>query len=126
MASAAEQGARVVVLLAILAPEIMGAGSAALPPEPHLSCGGNYGWMKTENSWSHKACPPPQWEPVWELNRSTTPWTPWGPESADAGEDGKLFGAINASRWPRDANPGPPAGAVSPGWPPWPRDCIGF
>ena len=55
----------------------------ALPPEPHLSCGGNYGWMKTELPWAGKPCPPPQWEPVWELNGSTTPWTPWGPESAE-------------------------------------------
>jgi hypothetical protein len=85
--------------LFLVAAALLGA-AAALPPEPHLSCGGNYGWMKTENAWSHEACPPPQWEPVWELNRSTTPWTPWGPESADAGAAGTLFSAVNASRWP--------------------------
>ena len=71
----------------------------ALPPEPHLSCGGNYGWMKTELPWAGKPCPPPQWEPVWELNGSTTPWTPWGPESAEAGANGAFFPAKNASRW---------------------------
>eukprot|EP01052_Picozoa_sp_SAG31_P071587 SAG31_NODE_30508_length_380_cov_0.736655_1_plen_99_part_10 len=48
--------------------------------EEHLSCGGNYGWMRTEEPWMGKPCPPPAWEPVWQLNLSTTPATPWGPE----------------------------------------------
>jgi len=74
------------------------AALRALPPEPHLSCGGNYGWMKTEEPWAGKPCPPPQWEPQWRLNLSTTPWTPWGPESAFGNIPG-FFPARNASRW---------------------------
>jgi len=73
----------------------------AVPPpaaEPHVSCGGNYGWMKTEMPWAGRPCPPPQWEPTWQLNLSTTPWTPWGPESAVGNIPG-FFPAKNASRW---------------------------
>ena len=66
--------------------------------EAHLSCGGNYGWMQTEKPWAGKPCPPPQWEPTWALNLSTTPWTPWGPESAFGNIPG-YFPATNASRW---------------------------
>ena len=54
--------------------------------------------MHTEDSWSHKPCPPPEWDPAWALNVSTTPWTPWGPESAVGNIPG-FFPAINASRW---------------------------
>ena len=75
-----------------------GTGAAAAPPEPHLSCGGNYGWMATEQPWAGKPCPPPQWDPQWQLNLSTTPWTPWGPESAFGNIPG-YFPALNASRW---------------------------
>lgn len=50
--------------------------------EQRITCGGNYGWF-SEEPWAGRPCPPPLWEPVWELNRSTTPWTPWGPLIAD-------------------------------------------
>ena len=67
-------------------------------PEPHASCGGNYGWMHSETPWAGKPCPPPQWEPAWPLNLSTTPFTPWGPEVA-AGNIPGFVDAVNASRF---------------------------
>ena len=61
-------------------------------------CGGTYGWF-TEKSWiGGGPCPPPQWDPVWELNKSTTPLTPWGPEIA-AGNIPSFVDPKNASRW---------------------------
>ena len=66
-------------------------------PEPHAICGGSYGWFD-EKPWSGRPCPPPSWEPVWALNRSTTPWTPWGPEIAEGNTPG-FVSPVNASRW---------------------------
>ena len=62
-----------------------------------VTCGGNYGWFE-EKPWEGKPCPPPMWEPVWELNRSTTPWTPWGPEISEGNIPG-FVAPKNASRW---------------------------
>jgi hypothetical protein len=36
------------------------------PPEQRLTCGGGYGWGA-----NGPACPDPEWEPTWALNRST-------------------------------------------------------
>jgi len=90
---------------------LIAAASAAPPaPSPHLAvppsppgekrvtCGGSYGWF-SENSWGNRACPPPQWEPAWELNRSTVMWTPWGPEQARGGGILGYDDPKNASRW---------------------------
>ena len=73
------------------------APAAPLPAEKHVICGGNYGWFSDKKPWEHPACPPPTWEPVWELNRSTTPWTPWGPEIAEGNIPG-FVDPVNASR----------------------------
>ena len=72
--------------------------ATAASSEAHVSCGGNYGWMRTEPSWGHTPCPPPTWDIAWELNRSTTPFTPWGPESAEGDTPG-FTDPVNASRW---------------------------
>lgn len=51
---------------AMFLPLVVVVGGGAPPAvEPHASCGGNYGWMRTETPWAGKACPPPQWEPSW-------------------------------------------------------------
>ena len=52
----------------------------ANPPcgEVRTTCGGNYGWFN--NKEQGVPCSPPEWEVAWELNMSTTPATPWGPE----------------------------------------------
>jgi len=75
---------------------VISTTTATTPVEKRITCGGNYGWF-TENPWDGVPCPPPMWEPVWELNMSTTPGTPWGPEIA-LGNTG-FTNPINASRW---------------------------
>ena len=67
------------------------------PVEKRTTCGGNYGWF-SEEPWAGEACPPPEWEPAWPLNLSTTPWTPWGPESTEGNIPG-FVSPLNASRW---------------------------
>ena len=70
---------------------------AVVDSESRISCGGNYGFF-TEKPWEGKPCPPPTWEPAWELNRSTTPVTPWGPEIAEGNIPGFVDPKV-ASRW---------------------------
>lgn len=69
---------------------------ASLPPpppgEPRTTCGGEYGWWAPG-----RACPPPQWAPVWALNLSTVPHTPWGDDISLAKPG--LYDPINASQW---------------------------
>ena len=68
------------------------------PPEVRTNCGGNYGWFNaTLYPTQGAACPTPTWEPVWELNLSTTPWTPWGPESAESARG--FYNLSVAGRW---------------------------
>lgn len=67
------------------------------PTAKRVSCGGNYGFFE-EKPWKGTPCPPPQWEPAWELNISTTPWTPWGPDIAEGNIPG-FIAPENASRW---------------------------
>ena len=90
------------MFFAFLLHQVVQAAALTPPPAPfaekHVMCGGTYGWF-TEKSWiGGGPCPPPQWEPVWELNKSTTPWTPWGPEIA-AGNQPTFVDSKNASRW---------------------------
>jgi hypothetical protein len=66
-------------------------------PEKRITCGGNYGFFD-EQPWEGTPCPPPTWEPAWELNLSTTPNTPWGPEIAIGQKQG-FADPVNASQW---------------------------
>eukprot|EP01079_Euglenida_sp_SAG-EU17-18_P005731 gene5731-5669_t len=65
--------------------------------EKRITCGGSYGWF-SEKPWENTPCPPPTWRVAWELNMSTTPDTPWGPEIA-AGNIPGYFDPTAASRW---------------------------
>jgi hypothetical protein len=58
----------------------------AAAPEKRITCGGSYGW-----SVSAPACPPPQWEPRWEMNLSTV--------TESAANTSGFYDTEKASQW---------------------------